>query len=381
MKVLILTNHYMDDNNGGANHSKATIRALAEIYSECTLMYPRRRKDKAECFVPPGINAVPVYDGRSKFEKGLDVYRGRLTRLPRVVKVHLQEHSYDVIVIDRSLVAGGIMEFLKRTTSKIVTIHHNDETQYMRDNKPSWPIRLPQMYFARMAENDCLTNSYVNITLTEYDADNFRRRLSSPNNHVYNMGTFQYEDLDRTVETKNIQRGTTFAITGSLYFKQSSVPVVDFIKRYYPLLKQIVPEAKLIVAGRNPSKDVEEICAADLSIELIPNPENMQDVIARADYYICPVNAGSGVKLRAMDGLRLGLPVLAHEISCHGYESIVQDGFMFGYHDEDTFKQALTSMMAIDYNPQNVYNSFYSYFSFESGKKRLKDILAKVKLT
>lgn len=375
--VLIITNHYMDDNNGGANCSKAYIRALSELFPNTTLMYPKREKDVGLCFIPPAIKAIPVYDDRSMVQKVVDIYRGVLTRMVDSVRNHLGGNKYDVIVVDHSVTASGIMSFLKKTGSKIVTIHHNDETQYLKDNKPFFLYRIPKMHFAAKAENECLLTSCLNITLTEHDAQTFAGRFPTKIIHAHCVGTFQYENLPESISIIKRDNRFTFAITGSLYFPQSSKPVVEFVDKYYPIILKKVPKAKLIVAGRNPSNHVKEICAKHSSIELVPNPEDIQAVIKRADYYICPINMGSGVKLRAMDGLCQGLPVLSHIISTNGYEKIVEDGYMFGYDDEPSFEASLTKMLSSDCSSQEVYRSFYSYFSFEAGKARLKAILEK----
>lgn len=380
MKVLILTNHYMDDNNGGANGSKAYIRALSELYNDCTLIYPKRIEEKTKPFIPKGVRAIPVYDKRNKIRKGLDIYRGVLTRLPQYVKKHLIDNKYDIIVVDHSVVAGGLLKSIKRTQSKIITIHHNNETQYLRDNPPGVLYRIPQLYFATKAENDCINMSVLNITVTEHDAQSFRERFPTKNIHVYNMGTYLYEDLNSTLESQEAPGGKTFAITGSLQFPQSVQPVIDFIERYYPILMNRIPNARLIIAGRNPTDELKDACRKHQSILLYPNPDNMQEVLKSVGYYICPIYLGSGVKLRAMDGLRQGMPVISHEVSINGYEHIVDDNCMFGYHDEKSFAEALERMMKCNHTPQEVYKSFYSYFCFNAGKTRLKEILLKENL-
>lgn len=380
MRVLIITNHYMDDNNGGANNSKAYIRALSELYSDCTLLYPRRENDISKCFIPNGVNAIPVYDNRSRIKKGFDIYRGILTRLPLFVKKHLQNNIYDIIVVDHSVVASGIISALNKTEAKIITIHHNDEKQYLRDNKPGFLYRWPQFFFAIKAEKDSLRSSDLNISLTDHDSMVFRERVHSNRVLICSVGTFQYEDIPSCLSKIRKNEYHSFAITGSLDFPQSIAPVVSFIKRYYPLLVERIPNVKLIVAGRNPTNEVEKVCAAWDSIELIPNPKDMQDILKDTDVYVCPIDMGSGVKLRVMDGLRQGLPILAHDISVNGYEQIVKDGNMFGYHDESSFKDALEQLLHSRKTSQDVYDSFYSYYSFEAGKNRLAKVLTQAGL-
>lgn len=379
-KILIVTRHYLDENNGGSNCSKANIRALSELYPDCTLIYPEHDNKTSEKFIPSSVKAIPCYDHRSKIRKGLDVYCGILHRMPRFVAAHLEKNEYDLVVIDHSITANGIIGGVKQQCCKIVTIHHNNEAQYIRDNKPSLLYRWPFIYYSEKAERDAILKSDVNITLTEKDARTFRKCYPDSNLHCYNMGTFQYQNLPVSIQDDGVRKCKTFAITGSMNFQQSQRPVIEFVERYFPILLRDIPDARLIIAGREPSDKIREACSRNSSITLISNPTDICKVINQADIYVCPIYTGSGVKLRVMDGLKLGIPVLGHSVSSNGYEAIKKDGYFFDYDDEKSFKKALGSIINLTYRKQDVYDSFLSYFSFESGKRRLSEILQKEKL-
>lgn len=379
-RVLIITRHYLDENNGGSNGSKAYIRALSEIYDNCTLMYPEHNDRSSEKYVPLGINAIPCYDYRNKVQKGLDVYKGKIHRFSSPVANHLEKNEYDLVIIDHSHTANGVFEKVKQKGVKIMTIHHNVEALYLRDNKPNILFRRPFVYYSKKAEREALLYSDLNVTVTENDAQTFRDWYPDRDIHCYNMGTFQWQDIPKTINDDGIRQCKTFAITGSLNFQQAQIPIIDFIERFYPILLKKIPDAKLIVAGRDPSKGIVKACNRYQSIELIPNPIDIGAVIRLADIYICPINTGSGVKLRVMDGLKLGIPVLGHYVSANGYEEIKNDGYFFEYDDEDSFEKSLDAISKLKYNRQDVYDSFYRYFSFQAGKERLREILKKEKL-
>lgn len=378
--VLFITRHYLDENNGGSNGTKAYFRAIVELYKNVSLIYPEHLGGNSRILIPKGVKAIPCYDSRKLWKKGLDVYLGRLHRSIDYVKKHLAENKYDIIVIDHSLVANGTIKTIRRTGAKVITIHHNNESEYIKDNLPNRLFRIPFVYYTKKAERDALLLSDLNITVTEQDAQSFRAWYPNRDIHCYNMGTYQWQDIPKTIGDNGIRQCKTFAITGSLNFPQSQKPIIEFIDRYYSFIVQKMPGARLIIAGRNPSQNIVEACNQYKSIELIPNPEDIGHVIKEADVYICPINTGSGVKLRVMDGLKLGIPVLGHSISANGYESIKNDGYFFEYHDENSFESALDAIGGLKYNRQDVYDSFYRYFSFQAGKERLCKILIKENL-
>ena len=88
------------------------------------------------------------------------------------------------------------------------------------------------------------------------------------------------------------------------------------------MLRETDPSAELTVAGRSPAASILE-AASSAGARVVPSPEDMSVLIREADIYICPSDNGSGIKLRMMDGLKQGLPVVAHVLASRGYEMFV----------------------------------------------------------
>lgn len=372
--LLFITRHYLDDNNGGANATKGFIHTFASAFGALDLIYPEHDDVDCSSYVPSSCVLYPCYDKRSKMMKVVDMYRGRVHRFTDFVKQHLNSHQYEIIVIDHSILAATLIEAIKQTNAKIITIHHNVEKNYLKDNEPSIIYRYPYDYFCKKAEIDALLNSDINLTLTDRDAETFKSWFPEKNLHQHNIGICEYRQLTEP-QYNNDNNTNTFIITGSLCFKQSLLPIMDFLSNYYPLLKAQCPTAKLIIAGRNPSEELKQKCASDSSIELIANPENMNEVVQRANYYVCPINAGSGIKLRILDGLKQGLPVIAHEVASRGYDYVESAGCLFPYHDKATFNTALTSLLNSKSSKSHVFNTFKHVFSLDACVVRLKEIV------
>jgi glycosyltransferase involved in cell wall biosynthesis len=118
------------------------------------------------------------------------------------------------------------------------------------------------------------------------------------------------------------------------------------------------------------------MCDSKAGLKLILNPDNLSDIIAQGDIYLCPVESGSGLKLRIMDALRLGKPVIAHEISARGYEQFVNAGFLFTYSDVPTFRKCIQSVTCRKFKCDEIRKLFFEVFSFSSGVTRLSKLLS-----
>ena len=373
-RLLIITRHRLNENNGGANGSKGFIRCFAELFDDCSIIYPEF--DNPAAYIPLKYKLIPCHDSRSKIRKGLDCYRGVLSPLASFSKTHLSDHKYDIIVIDHSFIATGLIKTIKQTGAKIITIHHNVESDYLNDNRQQFSLsfRIPYIYYAKKAERDCLQGSDINLTVTEKDAIKFKTWYKDI--HIYNWGNFEYKPIPPKTFTAR-ERNMTFIITGSLCFIQSLQPILEFIHKYWPIATSLYPDAKLIIAGREPSSSLLQACEKIKSIAVIPNPKDISSLVQQASYYVCPINAGSGRKLRVLDGLKQGLPVLCHLISMSGYECMADNHCMFTYHDEQSFEVSLKKILASNASAEFIYQTYRTNFSIKAGVEKLRMILKK----
>lgn len=378
--MLIITRHRLHENNGGANGSKGFIHCIARLFENCSLICPAF-EGTATTYIPANIKVYPYYDRRSNIRKGIDMWCGHICANASFVRNHLKTHRYDIIVIDHSFAGASLVRTIKDTGAKIITIHHNVERDYLNDNRKDYSIlwRWPYIHFAQIAEKDSLELSNLNLTVTEKDAKEFQSWYVDKKN-IQSWGNFEYRPMQQKTFQQKDNSKIVFVISGSLYFEQSLTPIIEFMNRYWPIVNQLYSHAELIIAGRNPRKLLISICGNFKNVYLFPNPVDMEEIIKRCNYYICPINAGSGRKLRIIDGLKQGLPILCHEVSAAGYEQIAKAGCLFSYHDEKSFKSALQAMVHAQICPEIVYDTFRNCFSLETGTERLRQILLQTNL-
>ena len=91
------------------------------------------------------------------------------------------------------------------------------------------------------------------------------------------------------------------------------------------------------------------------------------------------MDAGGGLKLRNMDGLRAGQPVLTHVRSARGYDALIRQPWFYSYEDTDSFRQGLEHIVQYinskDYSRSQIQAQYYALFGLKAGIERLKAIL------
>lgn len=380
MRVIVVTHHYLDINGGGSFASRAYINAFASIAEETLLLYPDNGNDITP-YINSNIKKVGVRNRESSLGKLIDIYRGRINRFVNILFCETERFKPDVIVFDNSRTSAGYIKQIKSLGIRVITIHHNYEMEYYKGTKPHVLWRYPFLYYMEKTEREAVRYSDLNLTLTQQDITLLQEHYDKQRQAKFEViGVFEYKHNDVCIidpRSDKVSDKPVFAITGSLASYQTEISLIPFLEEYYPLLLDLYPDSSLLIAGRNPSPRLISICQKYPSVELIPNPKDMSTIMQRADAYICPVSVGGGLKLRVMDGLKVGLPVLAHEVSSRGYDNFQKAGYLFIYRDKETFILEVKKLMQAKLNTNSILVAYSQNFLFEEGSKRLHAILQK----
>ena len=369
MNSIIITYHYLHGRGGGVYASRAFINAFAEISKEITLIYPIK-----DCYEPEGINSkvkqIPIHDKRSMIRKGFDFILGRSNRFDNIAHI-LKNNHFDVVVFDTSMVVHGLIDYFKDNNIRIITIHHNYQYEYFRDNAKGL-LKYITLYWAKKFESEAIRKSDLNLTLTKEDKLSLMSHYGRGREIIEVIGAFEYDSRKHDIYPD--VHDDRFIITGNLGSFQTEDSLLSWIKKYYPIFRTVFPNGNLVIAGKSPSNKMLRI-AKECNISVIPSPTVITPFLAASKYYICPTSLGSGLKLRIMDGLSVGLPVVCHIASARGYDPLVEKGVILTYSDESSFRNQLEKLRALSFDKKSVIYLFEKYFSFASGVERLRSLL------
>lgn len=370
----------LDGIGGGGWATRSFVNAFGVIADECMLLYPDNN-ESVRAFINENVELKPIKNTCSNIKKLLNIYLGKLNWYSDVLFQIIDDYKPDIIVFDNSRASARLIKQVKKIGVKIVTIHHNYEIEYYRGSKVNILYRYPLLYHIRLAEKHALQNSDLNLTLTKEDMELFNNNYTGINkNKLAVIGVFESSQREKNASKKNIINGElTFVVTGSLSDKQTELSIISFLKIYYPILMEIYPNSKLIIAGKKPATVLKKECSKHSNIELISNPSDMSHIICQADIYLCPISLGGGLKLRVMDGLKFGLPTLLHSVSTRGYDNFKSEGYMYEYDNIETFKTALKKIVNGYFNGnigrENIIKIYQDNFLFDKGKEKLSRIL------
>ncbi|UCI07738.1 glycosyltransferase [Mesorhizobium sp. B1-1-8] len=114
-------------------------------------------------------------------------------------------------------------------------------------------------------------------------------------------------------------------------------PNVDAAQRLartiLPRIRQAFPMARLVLAGRAPNAAVALLSRLD-GVTLVENPDDVGPLLAAAHLSIIPLKVGGGTRIKILEAMASGVPVVATPLAAEGLDLIDGETVSIGETDE-----------------------------------------------
>lgn len=107
-----------------------------------------------------------------------------------------------------------------------------------------------------------------------------------------------------------------------------------------PRIRQSLPDARLVLAGRYPKPAVKALTRLE-GVELIENPDDVGPLLARAHLSIIPLSAGGGTRIKILEAMAWGIPVIATPLAAEGLDLAENDEILLADSDERLAEMAI----------------------------------------
>ncbi len=314
---------------------------------------------------------------RSKISIILGLFRGITGRFSKAVFDILKksQDNYSWCIFNGGLEAGWTFSKLPQNQQLIkVTIHHNQEVEYYMDNKAIFTLGGRFPYLVRIEEKNAYKYSDINLFLTNQDKSAFSKMYGHTKAFNDLIGTFDYKSAE-VIKISESSKQYDIVASGSLLQYQTVHGIFDYFNNYYEISKEVIPNIKVLLTGRSPKKEILDL-QKENEIDIVASPIDIQSEVLKGRIFLCPTDIGGGLKLRAMDGLKNGLPILIHEVSSRGYDFFFDKPYFRIYKDKASFEKGLKGILYyLQENPfcaETINSDFYNYFGYQKGVERIK---------
>jgi len=98
--------------------------------------------------------------------------------------------------------------------------------------------------------------------------------------------------------------------------------VVYFCLHIWPLIRERFPEMLFTIIGNNPPAKLLEISKNDERIEVLGYVDDVRPFFDQATISVCPIRDGGGTRIKILDAMAMGMPIVSTTIGCEGLDII-----------------------------------------------------------
>ncbi|MEM9923908.1 MAG: glycosyltransferase [Cyanobacteria bacterium P01_D01_bin.50] len=286
-----------------------TATDLVDQYKNNLFTYPLRKLDKI-------INCLTNLSIPLKFS----------TRYQAKVAEKLQElldqNTYDIIHFEYSH-AAVYLDLIKNQinsnyTRTVISIHDIVSQSFLRKSEKNFILGVE---VARLFKLEKKLYSSVNElwVLSKKDGNILTSLFSIPENKIIikppKLSDFIYK-IERKID-KIDKKSLLF--WAAMNRPENEQAAITFIENCFTKLLEIDSEYKLYIVGSNPSQYIQK--NANKNIIVTGFIENPTPFFEKAEIGIVPLLQGAGIKLKTLEMLEAGLPVISTSIGAEGIET------------------------------------------------------------
>ncbi len=147
-----------------------------------------------------------------------------------------------------------------------------------------------------------------------------RKLLPAANVIVVPNGTRLPEHVERAPERRVL-------FIGDLAYEPNAQGLEWFIERIWPLIRQRVPDAELDIIGRRPPETIQQHHGTS-GIVVHGFVKDLAALFRTASVSVVPLLAGGGTRLKILESLGFGLPVVSTTVGAFGIEATPEQGLV-----------------------------------------------------
>jgi glycosyltransferase involved in cell wall biosynthesis len=243
----------------------------------------------------------------------------RSRELRRAVHAHARRHRVDLWQAEAVMLIDALADLGRRPR---VVIAHNVESliwQRYHENESS-PIkrrfiRHQWKKFERFERRAFATANRI-VAVSEADAALIRGGFGGRNVDVVDNG------IDRShfesVQPDPIPK--TILFLGSLDWRPNLDAIALLLDRIFPAVRAAEPSARLCLVGRRPPEALVRRVEQSPGVELHADVPDVRPFLARSEVMTVPLRIGGGSRLKILEAMASGLPVVSTRVGAEGLE-------------------------------------------------------------
>ena len=395
MKILFISQLFpLPQDSGGKIKSYQTIRSLASKHSVHLLTYIRNQQEKA---------CLGQMENICESVRTVQLKRGKAKQILDIVSSFVSKASFIIHRDFRKSMQEAVNKAISDIKPDVIHIDHLQMAQFVNWNGPYNTVldehNVEWQIIERIAETSesVLMRYYAKIEypkLKKYEISIFKKcdallTVSSIDKETIlnyepdtkfakvvpvGVDTDYFAQVKRDASSKNILSIAT------MHWPPNVDSILHFYKDIYPIIKQSIHDSTFTIGGQNPTPAIQNL-GCDDSVHVTGYLDDIRQTAQDCGVFIVPLRSGSGVRIKILNALAMGLPVISTSLGVEGLDVINGEHLIIADTDKafaDAVIRLLNDSKLADELGENGRKLISEKYSLESTSKNILDIYDEV---
>lgn len=136
---------------------------------------------------------------------------------------------------------------------------------------------------------------------------------------------FAYFSGDETIP----KRPDSVIMTGNMNYAPNADAARFLCSEILPLVRKAIPDVHLSLVGADPSRELRAL-AKDPGVEVTGRVPDLRGSMNRAMIAVAPIRIGAGLQNKILEGMSMGLPMVATSVANEGIQALDGENIMIG---------------------------------------------------
>lgn len=237
-----------------------------------------------------------------------------------LLKSILKKNSFNAVILE-NLDTINAVDIIRRYDKKTVIIYdtHNVGSLLAEEEVEKGIMKTANMLAIHQAEQNLYKTVNAVLTCSDKDLDEFKKMNRNILDGIVIPNGVHLEDIyyDGGVQL-DVPEYIVFC--GSLGYEPNTEGLDWFYKSIWPKVKEMFPALTLLVLGSGKLPAHLLYMAVDKSLLFTGTVEDVKLWYNKASIAIAPLKSGSGTRLKILEAMGLGLPVIATSKGAEGID-------------------------------------------------------------
>lgn len=268
------------------------------------------------------LNTLRLYVQNFYFVKRKNQLQQLLSNLPlqllsrkglATVKIN---QNYDLVILESEF-CWTITLNKTITYNKIVVRVHNIEHHYFKMLGKSSSSLKEKIYYKIEASK---IKKFSSLVFAQVDKLWFISKDDLNTVNLPNKSTFMPFPINQSFVKPIVKEGYAIVFMGSLFMQNNIFGLDWYLKNVHPLLISQLPNYHLYIVGslKEENANIQNKYANLQNVSIIINAECLSEYYQKAQVFINPMFHGSGVKIKSVNALVNGVPLVSTSVGAEG---------------------------------------------------------------